>query len=272
MGDRASAGFTIIETILFLAVTGALIAGMMFATSMTLGTQRYRDATESFKTLLQQQYASMSSVQNSRNNDITCTTQAATAEGDVLRGQSDCVLVGRYMIIDGGDVSIYPVLAYEVTSSTATDTSDDIQAFRDNYRLNLAQENITESELEWDARIAWATAGDPDDVDSPTTPRAIGLLFLRSPTSGQVYTFSSNSIPNDSQINDTASAPAFLTDMIEAGQTVPGQKGRTICLDSGGITPIPNTSIYIAPFAAASSGVEVRSNDVAESLGLEERC
>ena len=272
MANRASAGFTIIETVLFLGVTGALIAGMLFATSMTLGTQRYRDATESFKALLQQQYASLATVQNSRDNDVTCTSQATAVTGDVLRGQSDCVLVGRYMIIEGGDVSIYPVLAYQVTQSDVTDTSNDIQTFRSEYRLNLAQNNISQTTLEWDTQIAWATAGNIDDRKLPTTPRGIAILFLRSPTSGQIYTFTSNTIPSDSQRNNTAVAPPFLRDMIEEGSVVPGQKGRTICLESGGITSIANTSIYLAPYASSSSGVEVRSNGVAAQLGVSERC
>lgn len=268
--QRVSPGFTIIETILFLGVTGALIAGMMFATSMTLGTQRYRDATESFKTLLQQQYASISSVQNSRENDQTCTNQASTADGNVLRGQSDCVLVGRYMVIRGGDVVVYPVLAYEVTPPSGT--SNDITTFRNNYRLNLAKSNAVESELEWDARISWATEGNADDRRSPTTPRSIAILFLRSPSSGQIYTFTSNTVPTEAQINGAAAAPAFIRNMVQAGAVVPGQKGRTICLDSGGLTPIPNTSLYIAPYAAGSSGIEVRSNDVSRQLGADERC
>lgn len=273
MGDRASAGFTIIETILFLAVTGALIAGMMFATSMTLGTQRYSDATESFKALLQQQYASITSVQNPRENNVTCTTQAATADGDVLRGQSDCVLVGRYMMIDGGDVSIYPVLAYELATSTSSDTSNDIEAFRDDYYLNLAKQNVVNTKLEWDARIAWATAGSTDDQrGSFPAQRTMSLLFLRSPASGQVYTFTSNTIPSDSQLTNTDTAPAFLTNMIVAGASVPGQKARTICLDSGGLTSVPRTALYIAGYAAAQSAVEVRSNDVAQGLGVAERC
>lgn len=271
MGKRASAGFTIIETILFLAVTGALIGGMMFATSMTLGTQRYTDATESFKSLIQQQYAGITSVQNARENDLTCTSQAATTDGDVLRGQSDCVLVGKYLIINGGDVTVYPVLAYEV--ATASDTANDVEAFRDNYYLNLAKQNVTQTKLEWDARISWATAGNADDQrGSKPAQRAIGLLFLRSPSSGQVYTFTSNTVPTASQLDDTATAPTFLSTMLREGAVVPGQKARTICLSSGGLTSVPNTSLYISAFAAGQSAVEVRSNDVAQRLGAAERC
>lgn len=271
MGIRASAGFTIIESILFLGLTGVLIGGMMFATSMTLGTQRYTDATESFKALLQDQYANITSVQNARENNLACTSQASPVTGGVLRGQSSCVIVGQYMMIDGGVISVYPVLAHEITGATAT--TDDIAAFRNNYRLNLAKQNVRELELEWDARIAWATAGNADDRrGSFPAQRAIALLFLRSPTSGQVYTFSSNVIPTAGQLASTATAPSFLRNMIQPGAVVPGQGARTICLDSGGLTSVPRTSIFISAYASGQSAVEVRSNDMASSKGAAERC
>ena len=54
--------------------------------------------------------------------------------------------------------------------------------------------------------------------------------------------------------------------MIQAGQVVPGQAARTICLDSAGLTAIPNNALYIAPFASSASAIEVRSNGVSKDL------
>lgn len=273
MGDRASSGFTIIEVILFLAVTGALIVGMMVATSLTLGVQRYRDATESFKTLLQDQYANLTSIQNSRDSDYSCNSQAAVSTGDEVRGQSNCVLLGKYMIIRGGDVTIYPVLGYTAPGTTAN--TNDITSLRDDYALNIDKSNPELRELEWESRISWITATNavnPEDYGTPRTNRSIALLFVRAPGSGQIYTFSSNTVPAQSLIDATVGAPAYLRNMVVAGATVPGQKARTICLDSGGLTPIPNTSISIAAFASSSSSIEVRSNDVANAQGVAARC
>ncbi len=272
MGDRASSGFTIIEVILFLAVTGALIAGMMVATSMTLGTQRYRDATESFKALVQEQYAGITSVQNSRSHSLTCDSQANVISGDVLRGQSDCVLMGKYMIIRGGNVTIYPVLGYGDISSLST---NDITSFRNDFAINIDKANVVQKKLEWNTQISWTTTRtttSPEDYNTPRTNRSIAILFLRAPSSGQVYTFTSNSVPAQSTIDASVVSPGFIRNMIVSGAVVPGQKGRVICLDSGGLTPIPNTSIYIAPFASGASSVEVRSNDFSASIGAAERC
>jgi type II secretory pathway pseudopilin PulG len=273
MGNRvsaASSGFTIIETVLFLAVTGALIAGIIFATSSSIGTQRYRDATESFKALLQQQYADVRNVQNPRSSSWSCNDQATVTSGTVLAGQSDCVMVGKYMIIDNTDIATYRVIASKIAG--VPDDGNDITVLRTAYRLNLDKSDVQQHKLEWGARIAWATAGDPDDVKAPTTPRAIALLFVRSPVSGQTYTFSTNTVPNAAQLAGATTAQTFLRAMIQPGVVVPGQQGRTICLVPAAMTTVASNALYVAPYASGSSSIEVRSNDVAAGLGVAERC
>ena len=255
---------------LFLAVTGALMAGVLLATSASIGVQRYRDATESFKALIQQQYADIASVQNTRDNVWTCDTNGAVAPGDILRGQSDCVMLGKYMTITGGDITTYTVLAAK--RATAVDTTNDITALTSNYALNIDKSRTVQESLEWDTTIAWAKEGNANDKRSPATPRSIALLFVRSPVSGQLYTFSTNSVPTKEQLSNATNVPTLLGAMIKAGEAVPGQQARTICLDPAGLISTPSVALYIAPFASGASSVEVRSNDVAGELGAEERC
>ena len=46
--NKLSGGFTIIEVMLFLAVSGVLAAGILATVGGTIGAQRYRDAVDSF--------------------------------------------------------------------------------------------------------------------------------------------------------------------------------------------------------------------------------
>lgn len=267
MGIRSKDGFTIIETSLFLAVTSLLIIMIIGGTGVSINIQRYRDSVENFKSLVQQQYSGLSSVQNGRDNNWSCdsdSTPVSDSPSAQNRGQSECLLVGKYMRIDDGDVSIYPVLAYPVSTSQ----TNDIDAMRSNFAMNVSLSEVEERQLEWGTSIAWAKAGDLD-VNANTTPRTLGILFIRSPHSGQVYTFTSNNIP----AKDSISQATFTELIQDSGDSVDGQgqAARMICVESDGLFIDGNMGVHLAPFASSVNSVEVRTNDhqVSKARGIE---
>lgn len=253
MGTQKTQGFTIIETMLFLAISGVLIVTMIAGVGVSIQIQRYRDAVETFKTQLQDQYSELASVKSDeRMTPWSCGPQGETVEGGSGakdRGQSECVLLGRYMTIVASDVTIYSVVGYPATIQTKT--GNDIDKLRANYTLNISTVTKEESELEWGAEIAWPKAG--GQSRSPQTPRSLALLFVRSPDSGQTYTFSSDTVP-------LVPTPATLMEMVVAGVSLPGQAARLICMDSGGAFTGADSSIYIYPYATGPTSVETRSN------------
>lgn len=266
MGTSTSkaSGFTIIETVLFLAVSGALIVGMVAGAGASLNIQRYHDATQSFKALLQKQYADLSSVQNGRTNNWTCDATATAVEGgDVFRGQSNCMVVGKYMRIAGSDISIYTVLAAQ-TGTLPPTGANDIASLRTNYTLNASQAEVDNSTMDWGTELAWAKDGSITDGRAVRTPRAVGILFIRSPDSGLVYTFTSDTVPAKDAI-----LPAALTAMLAGGNVVPGQAARTLCIASSGLAVVSDQAIYINAYASAASAIEVRSNSLA---GVTSQC
>lgn len=266
MGTRVDSGFTIIETTLFLAVTGLLILLIVAGTGSGINAQRYRDSVENFKSLLQQQYASLSSVQNSRGDELSCGPSAVAESVDgasQTRGQSECVLVGKYMRIDRTDIRIYNVLAYQIGSSQ----TDDIDSMRLDYVMNASELGAERRQVEWGSQIAWAQAGDIDQ-NANTTPRTMGILFIRSPASGQVYTFTTDTITPLDNIT-----PQYFSETI-AGEFDDGvgQADRYICIESGGLATTGAMGIYIAPYAAGPAGIEVRTNDTPASVERGSEC
>ena len=263
MGIRAQDGFTIIETVLFLAISAGLVIFMMAAAGTSLNNQRYRDAVESFKSLVQQQYSDLANVQNGRTNTWTCnTTNAVPTQGGSspeFRGQSDCFLIGKYMRIERSDVTIYPVLA----SQRATTATDDVTSMRSNYAMSVATGETVEKKLEWGTEIAWPRSGSVD-VKSPATPRSIGILFVRSPDSGQIYTFTSDTVPAKNAVGQST-----FTNILVSGTATPGrgQSERSICLYSGGLFKGGDSELRLTAFATGISNVETRSNAYNSSLG-----
>ena len=211
-----------------------------------LSNQRYRDAVESFKGLVQTQYAELGSVKNSRNNTWACGSNAKPVAGNEYRGQSNCVIVGRYMTIDQRDVSIYTVLARKGAGAT---TGTDVTSLKNNYTYNVA-DDIEKRSLEWGTSIAWPVDGAPT--------RTIGILFMRSPETGRVYTFSGDDIPSSPEAINSAT----FTSMMNEAVAIPGQSQRTICIKSGGGIFGGDRAVYITSRAAGASAVEVRSNDL----------
>ena len=251
-------GFTIIESMLFLAISGALIVAMIAGTGASINIQRYRDAVETFKSLLQEQYAELNSVRNERDDSWSCNSQAQTTQdtGEV-RGQSqNCFLVGRYLAITGGDITIHTVVGVETGPSAI---GNDIDRLRDNYRLDVSTVSQETRTMEWGTQIAWPRSIGGVVRGTPTTPRDLALLFVRSPDSGQIYTFSSDNAP-------VQPTPQVLRDMIVPGLAIPGQSERTICIDSSGLFVTSDLSVYMARYATGPSSIETRSNDFIESL------
>jgi len=232
-----TAGFTIIETLLFLAITGALVAGVMTGVGVSLNAQRYKDSVETFKSQLQGQYSELSSVQNTGDKGYTCNASGViVTSANQLKGQSNCLLMGRYITLSGANVTTYPVVGVPPVTGIGTGTSGDVAALR-TYTLRVVDAAVDRSTFEWAVR----------------TPAPVSLLFIRSPESGHTFVFTSDSAP-------AAPTPAILRTMLADAN----RGERTICLNGDGLSR-SNMGIYIAAGATGPSSIESRSNEYAKS-------
>lgn len=269
MGTRVIKGFTIIETVLFLGVTGLLVLGAMVGVGANVNIQRYKDATETFNATIQSLYSDVTNVQNGRSSNQYCNSIAAVIDdpGGDERGQSRCMIIGKYVRLIKGDVTTYNVLAVENASFSPSASDTDVSILHDKYYLNLSQTDSIKTKMEWGTEII-------KQITPTTTSDRGTILIVRSPESGQIYTFSSNTVPTDTDIANlgTTVSPAFVRDMVVAGDTTPGQAAQTYCIESSGLFSQGQMAIYIAPYATSSSAVELVSNDTLASKGLPYRC
>jgi type II secretory pathway pseudopilin PulG len=270
MGTHKLAGFTIIETMLVVSISGLLVVGLLVGVSASLNEQRYRDATETFKSLLQQQYADLNNVQNGRDDNWQCsntaTAQPTGGPAAESRGQSDCVLLGKYLRIENSDISEYTVVGYKYNNSAQ---SNDVASLRNNYAMNVVKDLVDKSKMDWGTKIAYPrfevdpVTGVQSAFGAPVSPRKVGILFVRSPDSGQIYTFTNKepNVPNESNIT-----PSTFTNLLVAGDSIPGQGSRTICIESNGLFTAANRAVYIGSYASAANAIEIRSNDYMASI------
>src|SRR5690349_1993788 len=156
MGTNTQGGFTFIEVMLFLAVTGLLAMGILVGSGAAINQQRYRDSVNTLKSYIQQQYSEVTSVTNSRNASWQCNSNGVITDtggptGEP-RGRSDCVMLGRFVTIDasGKQLTSSSVSAYRIAGTTMA--TSDIGELK-NYRLATSPINQDEAEVSWGAQV-----------------------------------------------------------------------------------------------------------------------
>jgi type II secretory pathway pseudopilin PulG len=258
MGIKFHPGFTIIETMLFLAITGVLIVSILAGSGTAINNQRYQDSVTSLKAIIQDQYAQATSVNNTQSIDsITCDTNGLvtvdSSQAAVPRGQGGCVIIGRFMLINDSTITTSSVVGYNKNDSSyyVNLNASDITELKD-YTLSLLSTTTTSDAVQWGSRIAWPSRG--SYVRTPSVPRTVGILILRSPKSGLTYTFTAD-----------APSPSALSAMIVAGTSIPGQGENRICVSPNGVIVVGGLAVVIDTHASGPSGVEVRSNDMGDA-------
>jgi type II secretory pathway pseudopilin PulG len=231
MGIRVAKGFSIIEVILFLGVTGLIMAVLLTGVSVALNRERYHDAVNSFQDYLQGQYNLVANVNNSRANTDICKNGKIVVGGgtDNGRGTSDCTIVGRvlYSTVDGRSIDSAQV--YATVDAANLSGGDDAQVLRD--------AKLTVSPQVDNFVIGWST----QLVSGDGSLLPFSILIARTPTSGQIHTYA---------ISKADQAPIDIIGHVSASP------GFLMCVSNPGLMPgAVRTGVILAPDAVNSSGV-----------------
>ncbi|MDB5184082.1 MAG: hypothetical protein JWO07_763 [Candidatus Saccharibacteria bacterium] len=274
MVESKQRGFTIIELMLFLGITGALFAALMFGVNASINQQRYRESVVSLSTLLQGEYSEVSNTRNDANlagvdNDsFACGTDGsvATTSSDKAdpRGGSKCVLLGKAIqITKGNAIDVYRVVGCEpvdsqaptggstgstgacdnaaATSATGTQSLDDMNDLDTlksyNPKLTTDFDHTTE-QLEWNSTL--------NTTDTKHDPLTASFLILRSPSSGLIRVFTVN-----------GTLPSNLQDIL----TSDGAKAKLQMCVLGDSIIAAKQSVTIDPSISGPEGVVVNQAD-----------
>lgn len=245
MGMQRNPGFTIIETVLFLAVTGLLMVAVLASTGTNIQIQRYKDSVSTLQNYIREQYSAVDNVSNDQTTEVSCNNAVVSETGATKpRGQSDCYVMGRYITIINDEIRTVTV----VGEGAASINANDIAAMQ-SFRYGELPDSVATRTMEWGSRIAWPKSG--LGAKNPTTPRSIAILILKSPVSGLKYTFTSDNVN------------ASLASMIVSGNTNPGQTERRLCIDGNGMFD-GGMRVVIGAYASNPGAIEVRSNEMGD--------
>lgn len=250
MSRMTSKGFTIIEVMLFLAITGLLAVLLLVGFNATIDRQRYKEGANSLLTSIQQQYSDAVNIQNTRANGTSCAAGVAGTN----RGQDNCLVLGRFITVNGGAIKANNIVGAP-TSSTATAAGD--IAILKSYQPRPDGVNAEyTSTLDWGVRAVGAAGA--------TANKQLVIAILRSPESGAVYTFSRN---------NSSVAPSNFQNMIvnTALPASPNDVGRSaivLCVDPNNMAFGEKLAIRIKQNAANATAVELMSNSLLQAQGV----
>lgn len=207
---KHSGGFTVIEVVLFLAISGAMAIALLAGVSTAIQRQQYRDAVHSFAGFLSDQYSKVLSVENDRRATDACALSSRGSE----RGQSDCVIVGRHVMKAAGQQRY---------------VARTVIALRDGPASGSGQ---------W----RYALSGDSADYDVPWGVKTklggeaeegpVTFLLLRRPENGDLVLRTASAIAQSVQ---------DLTDLVGAH----GQHDREICVYDDGWLQVERQSLFM---------------------------
>ncbi|MDR0397721.1 MAG: type II secretion system GspH family protein [Candidatus Nomurabacteria bacterium] len=202
-GENFRQAFTIIEIMLVLAIVGLLFVGLISSAQSTIRKQRYNDSVQTFENILQEQYDLVSNVQNSRGQTerIVCS-KTTTSVNPVAKennkdayapGMSDCLVYGR--LIEFSDMKQGGKREIKVSNVIGLDPGE-IESSADQGEVSILKNALVSKEkigsterseiflMQWSSWLRNPRAGS-------ATPAVVsgGLLILRSPASGTIWTY-----------------------------------------------------------------------------------
>jgi type II secretory pathway pseudopilin PulG len=258
MGSTTKSGFTVIETMLFLAISAALIVAILVGSGTSINIQRYRDSVTGLQSVLQNQYFQVTNVSNvPPSGALSCNANAQVVVDELSqptsRGQDDCVILGRFITINSDVLTVDTVIGNDPSAngSILPSYSNDIDELNA-YNFSVLPDHADVYNLEWGSQIAWPSIINGTKKDN-TTPRSFSMLIIRSPTSGRTYTFTADGIIDSSKLK---------SDLLVTGTDASGhQAEQRLCVVSSGSFN-QNLAIFIKSYASSANSIEIRSNSV----------
>ena len=178
---RSRRGYTLVEVMLFLAITGLLFVGIALGVQNSMFQQRYNDSVQSFAEFLRSVYSQVSNVQNSTGN-----------------GRSDMAFYGKLVVfgeaktLDGADNVDGEVYSYDVIGGADGGLSGKVLENLKNIGATIWSSNevyagnVEAYKPRWQSRIQGIKNDGKDYVGA--------LLVVRNPQSGTIFTFKTDGI------------------------------------------------------------------------------
>lgn len=249
-------GFTLIEIALFLAITGALFAGIVAGVQNSIFQQRTNDSVQNFMEFLRTAYSETMNVQNLGNGQ---SNQAIY--GKLITFGESQALGSDQQTNNANHIHMYDVIGgigNEI--STSGDALSTLKGLHANVMRKDADDKKVLNGIVESYTPKWgAVIQEPNDND----PFTGSLLIIRHPNSGVVYTFFSGQIL---EVVENFKTDGDIINIEWDSRDLDFSSGTQVdfCINPTGEAGYPNRpNVRIVANARSGSGVELipESND-----------
>ncbi len=261
--QKTKRGFTIIEVMLVLAITGLMLVGVLGGTYRNIEQQRYTDSYRSFAEYLRQNYNEALSPESWNTSEST---------GEMTAGQSQQAIYGKILVfgLNGNSEHVYSATVVgKATLSSGTSSSDfieDLLAGTENNTKMIRCDTVADYKVRYEARLV---APMLDTASGSSSAFKGTLLIARSPSSGTIHTRfyrdKTYDISSQSSCNNTDASAQLRTDL-EKNPPEFLSENVDICVKSEGSSIV--RGVRIKENARNSSGVNMLTEE--ESLKLKD--
>lgn len=158
MKQGKQSGFTIVEVLLFLAISSLLVMIAMTAMTGSIRNARFSDATKSLESFLESQFTA---VQTGSFDTNTASEQPVCSNGDIVaypanspearNGKGSCLIMGRVIDFTDTTLSVYPVLGFAGSDTSSSSVFEALA--KANPQIWLGGGAIDTHNLGWQSKI-----------------------------------------------------------------------------------------------------------------------
>lgn len=195
--QQKQGGFTIIEVLMFLAISGLLLFGALAGISGSVNNARFNDTINTTTSYFQKQYNEVSSGRNARDATLGCSNGNVNNGGSSV-GSTKCVVLGRLLQFNIGTsiVSTRYIVGVDTTNVAAGDSAAVVAA--------SPKATVGNSNLEDMFNVPWTV---PFSKVTQGVVAVNSLAIIRSPVSERILFYSFQAPDNitvltGSQISD----------------------------------------------------------------------
>lgn len=201
MVEQRQHGFTVIEVLMFLAISGLLLFGALAAVGSSVNSTRFNDAVNTTTSYFQKQYNEVSSGRNVRDATLECNNGNVN-NGNSSVGSTKCVVLGRLLQFNTGTniISTRYIVGIDTTNLSAGDSAAVVAA---SPKATVGSTNLEDTfEVPWSINFNKVTQGVTvvntlAIIHSPVSER---ILFYSFQAPANINVLTSNEI-KDANLN-----------------------------------------------------------------------